>query len=199
MTTETIASLDCATSGADYLVFLVGRVTSEGVQIVAKYRRQKVTMTSALQTISEMCQRFGVSRIVVETTGGVGELYRQQLIERSDVMAGVIGFNTTAQSKPIAIERLALFLERGWLKTPDPQIADELKAFQRNGRKLEAASGKHDDTVMALAFLVSIVEIDRLQYGDRDPASLGFFATEPKRYDPVPHARNEFRSMFGGE
>jgi hypothetical protein len=199
MPTETIASLDCATSGADYLVFLVGRVTSEGVKVIAKFRRQKVTMTEAIATIAAMTARYEISRIVVETTGGVGELYRQQLIERSDIRAGIIGFNTTAQSKPIAIERLALFLERGWLQISDPQIADELKAFQRNGRKLEAASGKHDDTVMALAFLVSIVEIDRLQYGDRDPTSLRFFATEPKRYESVPEARNEFRSMFGGD
>lgn len=196
---EVIAALDCATTGTDYLVFVVARVTTNGVKVIAKFRRQRVTMTKALDTIAEMCQRYSISRIIVETTGGTGEIYRQQMIERSAIGAEVVGFNTTAQSKPIAIERLVLFLERGWLQIPDPQIADELKAFQRNGRKLEAASGKHDDTVMALAFLTALVDIDMLEHGDRGEGDPGFFGGEPDRRTRVAEPSDEFRSMFGGE
>lgn len=162
---ETIGALDCSTTGTDYLVFLVGAVFADHVEIVAMYRRQKPQLASTLTTIAAMAKEYGIDRIVVETTGGVGELYREEIERRDDIESVAIGFNTTATSKPLAIERLQLFLERGWVVIPPAAkiIADELEAFQREGRKMEASKGNNDDTVMALAFLVSLVEIDALE------------------------------------
>jgi len=178
---EVVAGLDCAAAGDDYLVFMVGAVYADRVRIAAQYRRQKVTMAVALDTIAAMVRKYRIDRIVVETTGGVGELYREEIERRPVIEAVAIGVSTTATSKPLAIERLTLFLERQLIDVP-PQntiVAEELHEFQRNGKKLEAAKGSHDDTVMALAFLISVVDLEPLEQLDREPRAAT--ATPPPR------------------
>ena len=193
---ETIGALDCSTTGTDYLVFLVGAVFADHVEIVAMYRRQKPQLESTLTTVAAMAKEYEIDRIVVETTGGVGELYREEIERRDDIEAVAIGFNTTATSKPLAIERLQLFLERGWVVIPPAAkiIADELAAFQREGRKLEASKGNNDDTVMALAFLVSLVEIDALE-DSSDTTNLASFAPPSGM---ASQTKSETRGMFSG-
>ena len=73
----------------------------------------------------------------------------------------VVGFNTTAQTKPPLVENLALALERAeWQFQPDPVWTSELEAYER---KVSAATGRstysapdgvHDDTVVARALMV---------------------------------------------
>jgi hypothetical protein len=55
--------------------------------------------------------------------------------------------------------RLLFALENRLVSFPACVIADELKGFQRNGSKMEAASGQHDDTVISMAAGVSISPI----------------------------------------
>ena len=73
----------------------------------------------------------------------------------------VVGFQTTAQSKPQLIENLALTLEREeWQFQSDPVWTGELEAYERKvspitGRsQYSAPEGLHDDTVIARALMV---------------------------------------------
>lgn len=73
----------------------------------------------------------------------------------------VVGFTTTASTKPPLIENLALAFERGeWRFQPDPLWAAELEAYERivspaTGRSsYSAPEGMHDDTVIARALMV---------------------------------------------
>lgn len=70
----------------------------------------------------------------------------------------VIGFTTTAQSKPPLIESLVLAFERGEIQIlNDPVLIGELEAYERkvnpttNRSSYSAPEGMHDDMVMALA------------------------------------------------
>ena len=73
----------------------------------------------------------------------------------------VIGFTTTAQTKPPLIENMALAFERGeWQWQADPVWTAELEAYERTvspttGRSsYSAPAGSHDDTVIARALML---------------------------------------------
>lgn len=73
----------------------------------------------------------------------------------------VVGFTTTASTKPPLIENLALALERTeWQFQPDPVWTMELEAYERTvsgatGRSsYSAPDGAHDDTVISRALMV---------------------------------------------
>jgi hypothetical protein len=74
----------------------------------------------------------------------------------------VLGFETTATSKPPLIESLALELERGTVQWLDlPFATSELETYERKvnphtGRaQYSAPEGLHDDTVIARALMLS--------------------------------------------
>ena len=57
------------------------------------------------------------------------------------------------------ISTLQLVLEMKNIEFPESSvIPDELLSFRRVGKRLEAASGKHDDTVLSLSFALSVAE-----------------------------------------
>jgi hypothetical protein len=78
-------------------------------------------------------------------------------------------FNTSRPSKTVATDRVLYLLERDELIFPEGVIGEELRAFQqKESGAREAASGAHDDTVMALAFAVSLIP--------ETPQTASFFA-----------------------
>ena len=78
-------------------------------------------------------------------------------------------FSTSRPSKVVATDRILYYLERDELIFPNGAIPNELRAFQqKESGAREAASGAHDDTVMALAFACSAVP--------ETPNTAGFFA-----------------------
>ena len=63
---------------------------------------------------------------------------------------------TTAQSKPIMINKLILILEKHLLTYPnDKKIIEEFLSFRDYNGRLESMNGKHDDIIMSLCFIVS--------------------------------------------
>jgi len=106
------------------------------------------------QRLAALAEKWGVTEILAESNAMgeplIEELQRQGL--------PVVGFQTTATSKPPLIESLALALEREecqWLDIP--VATGELEAYERKvsattGRSsYSAPEGLHDDTVVARA------------------------------------------------
>ena len=96
--------------------------------------------------------------MVQAESNSMGDPIIEQLV-RDDVP--VIGFQTTASSKPPLIENLALTLEREeWQFIDDPVWRAELEAYERQvspvtGRsQYSAPEGLHDDTVIARALMI---------------------------------------------
>lgn len=68
-----------------------------------------------------------------------------------------MGIKTTGESQLAMIDRLLLALEKEKVIFPrNLPIYEELLMFRRDGKKLSAPSGKHDDCVMTLAFALSL-------------------------------------------
>lgn len=105
-----------------------------------------------LEAIKAVARRYP-GRVVVDSTG-VGDPICEAL-RRADV--DLVTYQFTNQTKQVAIDRLALFLEQGRLRLMDLQAqTNELLAFEyeltpsRNVR-MSAPEGMHDDCVIALS------------------------------------------------
>jgi len=139
----------------DYTALSVGCVTCK--KEVAKDRFNKIDYHFQRERLKVLCDKWNVTRALVELNS-IGEPNFEEL-QRSGLP--VIGFQTTAQSKPPLIENLALTLEKAeWQFQADPIWTGELEAYERKvsaitGRsQYSAPEGIHDDTVIARALML---------------------------------------------
>ena len=78
------------------------------------------------------------------------------------------GFVTNAGSKLAIMQRLFNTIRKGKIRINDPVIASELRTLIiSDTNKIEATSGKHDDTIMALALCIQA-------YSKRPPKPRGY-------------------------
>ena len=75
----------------------------------------------------------------------------------TELTGRVEGIQTNQKSKQAMIDKILLYLERELLIINQGVLLQELKVFKRDGNKLTAPSGLHDDCVMGLAMLMKIV------------------------------------------
>ena len=147
-------SLDSSLMGRDYSVCLVGKYTGDQMEVVHIYRERKKTIEQHIEAIGEIVRRYNPIAFSVEKNG-CGEVYLQSLI-KNHPDTRFEPFVTSKESKFELITRLGYALEKRFIKYPMSAIVDELMIFRKDGTKLEASSGGHDDCVMSLAFLVSV-------------------------------------------
>lgn len=129
------------------------------------YRKRQQTSEYHLYQIGELITKYNPKVIGIEITGGVGTLYLENLSKQyKDISFESI--RTTGNSKPAMISTLQLALESEKLEFPNNSpITEELLNFRRTGKKLEAAHGKHDDTVMSLSFALSVSPFNKKSSG----------------------------------
>ncbi len=135
----------------DYTVFVVLDV--EARRVVALERFNQIDYALQTARLKALCERW--RPVVVEAErNSIGEPLLEQLGRDGLPM---VGFQTTAASKPRIIDDLALALERGELALPPHDVLlAELEAYTmeptRTGHyRFGAPAGLHDDCVMALA------------------------------------------------
>jgi hypothetical protein len=147
--------IDTATTGNDYVVAIVLKeVRQSEYSTVAMYRKRHQPSEYHLYQIGLLIEKYKPHKIAVETTGGVGELYREQL-SRQFKSYDVIGLSTNETSKKSMVALVCLALEKQILVyPPKTPLIDELLSFRRVGKKLEGVH--HDDTVMALCFALEV-------------------------------------------
>ncbi|MBC6956395.1 MAG: hypothetical protein DWB44_09465 [Chloroflexi bacterium] len=103
--------------------------------------------------IADLARRWN-AQVVWAEANAAGDVNIEALIADG---VPVCAFQTTARSKPVLIDKLALALEHGELALlPDPVLLSELNAFRVDpmplgGYRYSAPAGLHDDTVIALA------------------------------------------------
>lgn len=124
---------------------------------VARDRFNQIDYTFQRARLVELCQRYGVTRVMVELNS-IGEPNFESLARDG---LPVVGFTTTASTKPPLIENLALALQRAeWQFQADPVWTGELEAYEVKindvtGRSTYSApSGMHDDTIVARALML---------------------------------------------
>jgi phage terminase large subunit-like protein len=151
--------VDTSLLGNDYTVCVVLQEIEEKYHLVKMYRQRKKTHEYHIYEIAEILNSYKPIVSAIEVNGS-GQVYFEQLY-KSCCSVDIKPIKTTAQSKPMMINRLMLFMEKGLLIYPNNKyIIEEFLSFRQNGSSLEAIQGKHDDIIMALAFAVSLIPID---------------------------------------
>lgn len=132
------------------------------ITILDKDTRQMVDIDRFNQTswaiqrhrIQAMCEKWQIQSLICELNS-IGSPNFEALQQQG---LPVIGFTTTAQSKPPLIESLVLAFERGEIGIFDyPLLIGELEAYERQVNRItgrsqySAPEGLHDDMVMSLA------------------------------------------------
>lgn len=124
---------------------------------LARDRFNKIDYQFQYGRISELWKAWNIDSAMVELNS-IGEPGFEAL-ERAELP--VVGFDTTASSKPPLIENFSLALERTeWQFQADEIWTGELEAYERvvsprTGRsQYSAPTGMHDDTVMARALML---------------------------------------------
>jgi phage terminase large subunit-like protein len=147
-------SLDSSMMGRDYTVCTIGKWEGDQLKVVKLYRERKKTIEEHIAAIGKLIHEYRPIAFSVEKNG-CGEVYLQTLIKEHPNVR-FEPFVTTRESKNELITRLNFALEQRFIRFPLSAIVDELLIFRKDGTKLEAPSGGHDDCVMAIAFLVSV-------------------------------------------
>ncbi len=148
--------LDTSTTGNDYCVAIILKEKDRQYSVVDMYRKRQQTSQYHLYQIGELIRKYQPEVAGIEVTGGTGQLYLEQL-SREFKHLKCEAIRTTGDSKPLMISNLQLALEKGFLNFPaNSPLIDELLSFRRQGRKLEAPGGKHDDCVMSLCFALAV-------------------------------------------
>ena len=139
----------------DYSAFAVGCATCR--QELARDRFNKIDYHFQVQRLKALAGQWQPAAILTELNSIGQPVF--EMLQREGLP--VVGFTTTASTKPPLIENLALAIERGeWRLQPDPVWTAELEAYERTvspttGRSsYSAPEGFHDDTVIARALMV---------------------------------------------
>ncbi len=150
--------LDTSTMGSDYTVFSVIKhdLKNNVYTLAHLYRKRQETSASHIYQISKLIQLYNPVSVGVETTGGVGNIYLEEL-SKTNYGTKFENIKTTRDSKIAMVSTLILGLEKRQFKYPENSILiEEMLSYRRIGAKLEAAAGKHDDTIMSVSFALTV-------------------------------------------
>lgn len=155
---EYYCGLDTSTMGSDYTVFSVIKhdLKADTYSLVHLYRKRQETSASHIYQISKLIELYRPKSVGIETTGGVGQIYLEEL-SKMNYKTKYEDIKTTRDTKTTMVSALILGLEKRKFSYPDNSIlVDEMLSYRRIGAKFEAASGKHDDTIMSVSFALTV-------------------------------------------
>ena len=150
--------LDTSTMGSDYTVFTVIKhdVREDIYTLVHVYRRRQETSATHIYQISKLIETYQPVYVGIETTGGVGNIYLEEL-SRINYSTRFENIKTTRDTKTTMVSTVILGLEKNQFKYPENSLLiDEMLSYRRIGAKFEAASGKHDDIIMSVSFGLTV-------------------------------------------
>jgi len=151
--------VDASTTGDDYAVATVLKFEKDVFSIATFYRKRQQSTEYHLYHISKLLNEYKPIMVGIEVTGGVGQVWLETL-SKNHAFTKFQSIRTTGDSKPAMLNRLQLLMEQEKFIYPENSlIIDELLNFKRNDKKLEAASGKHDDIIMSSCFALAAAEI----------------------------------------
>lgn len=148
--------VDTANLGDDYTVATVLKYSDGLYSLVSQYRKRRSSSQYDIYQIGELIEKFNPEEIGIEVTGGTGQVYLEQLA-RAYSGYKFKAIKTTQESKLGMIESIILAMDKGIISYPKKcPIIEEMLCYRRQGKKLGAQQGKHDDCVMSLAFALNV-------------------------------------------
>jgi|SRR6476469_673608 len=155
---EYYCGLDTSTMGSDYTVFSVVKhdLKADTYSLVHLYRKRQETSASHIYQISKLIELYKPECVGIETTGGVGHIYLEEL-SKMNYGTEFQNIKTTKDTKTTMVSALILGLEKRKFTYPENSVlVDEMLSYRRIGAKFEAASGKHDDVIMSVSFALTV-------------------------------------------
>lgn len=162
-----VIGVDPNAGGNDYFTAIVLDITERPYEVVGMYHENGKSTDYSLRHVKSLIEDYLPERVIVEKQA-MGAVIAEAL---SNVLPNyaIETFNTSRPSKIVATDRILFLLEHDDLIFPEGIIGSELRAFQqKESGNREAASGAHDDCVMALAFACHAIP--------ETPNTAGFFA-----------------------
>ena len=179
---------DTAGSGEDYFT---GKVISNLTgRTVATLRKQRIDEDLYAEQMYCLGKYYNDALIGIETNYsrqpmrvlqrkyGYPKLYLRQRIDRiNDKVEEVVGFETTAKTKPIIIGELVELMRDDPTIEVDIQTLKEMTTFvKKENGKQEAIDGAHDDLVMAKAIAHFISSQQTKAWIDVAPEEVNFLS-----------------------
>lgn len=157
-----LAGTDPSFGGGDAFVTQVWDITERPYSLVATYSASHKSNDANLANTARLYYEYRPTVAGIEANGG-GALILQELAKACPWMK-LEGVHTTAMSKLINTDRLALMLEReGLMFPPASGFHRECRHFiervSGKSRVREAESGHHDDEIMAASVAFACLEI----------------------------------------
>lgn len=151
-----VIGVDPNAGGNDYFTAMVLDITETPYEVVGMYRENGKSTDYSLRHVKNLIEDYLPERVIVEKQA-MGAVIAEALQHVLPAYA-IETFNTSRPSKTVATDRVLYLLERDELIFPEGVIGEELRAFQqKESGAREAASGAHDDTVLALAFACHLI------------------------------------------
>jgi hypothetical protein len=146
-----VIGVDPNAGGNDYFTAIVLDITERPYEVVGMYHENGKSTDYSLRHVKALIEDYLPQRVIVEKQA-MGAVIAEALATVLPNYA-IETFSTSRPSKVVATDRILFLLEHDELIFPEGVIGDELRAFQqKESGNREAASGAHDDCVMALAF-----------------------------------------------
>lgn len=162
-----VIGVDPNAGGNDYFTAVVLDITETPYEVVGMYHENGKSTDYSLRHVKSLIEDYLPERVIVEKQA-MGAVIAEALSTALPKYA-IETFNTSRPSKIVATDRILFLMEHDELIFPEGAIPNELRAFQqKESGQREAASGAHDDCVMALAFACHAIP--------ETPNTAGFFA-----------------------
>lgn len=146
-----VIGVDPNAGGNDYFTAIVLDITERPYEVVGMYHENGKSTDYSLRHVKALIEDYLPQRVIVEKQA-MGAVIAEALATVLPNYA-IETFSTSRPSKVVATDRILFLLEHDELIFPAGVIGDELRAFQqKESGNREAASGAHDDCVMAMAF-----------------------------------------------
>lgn len=134
-------------------------------EIVASFSSSLIKPSDFALILKMMCEKYTISNTYPQLAVERNNHGHSVLLELDHLAYPNInnsekderpGFRTDAISRPIMIDKLIKYLENDYIKIKDKEILSEVLTLIDNNGKIEAATGKHDDLVIATAIALMI-------------------------------------------
>lgn len=162
--------------GGDYSALMVLDVTnSKNIKMVASYY-DRVAPSEYKQIVHDLCVKYDALAVVESNSYGLSiieylqsKAYPRQFRDQhwdtvTSKWKARVGFNTNAKSRNLLLARLYEYVTQKYVDVCDENFMAEANTLVYNSRgKVEAASGKHDDMVMATGLaLMGLDQVDEI-------------------------------------
>lgn len=129
---------------------------------VAEFQSNTIDVLNFAQLVATVGQMYNEAKVVIESNSGPGCTVTKFLVEKlaysnlyysASGTRDVPGVKLTGPSREMVLETMRTCLTQKLFRVKSVRLWDELQSFvvNRTKMKAEAARGKHDDLVMALA------------------------------------------------